>query len=341
MAEPKEPNAFIKKPMNERLDLSAVMSIIKSVKDHPSNDRIDPNDFRNATTLDDEHVSVNVIKKDLEEVERKKNKIAELSENLDPNQARANLIANFVEIAIPESIKNLGWLGTNVRIINPSLYDDYERGVDSILQMYPNEIIKSRKDLRILGFSIDFTISETQYEKKFFNNGLAIAEGKIPQIRYFSADVMTESGNRNVKIIDLPIPKIIISCPQNELLAEAQEHLFEYSKSPKDEDKKRAAQGTTLKYYFIRESLAQLRCFKDLSEKFENYEAEELYSKALDSFIAILKENGIDDEVLEQKLVDINQPKISLDNPNEKYEFIINYINIQPTVVKKGKLYSK
>lgn len=336
--EPKEYQGFIKKPMSERLDLDAVIKVIQSVKDHPSNKRIDPTDFINATTLDDQYISEKIIREDLHKVEIKKNKIEEQGDSLDPNQNRANLIANFVEIAIPESIKNLGWLGKNVKVIKPSLYDDYERGVDSILQMYPDEIIKSRKDLRTLGFSIDFTISDAQSEKKFFENGLAIARGNVSEVKYFSADVMTETGSRNVKIIDLPIPKIIIACPQNEMLAEAQKHLFEYIRSPKDENKKNEAKETTLKYYLIRETLNQLRCFKDLSIKFGNRQAEELYGGALDSFLSILKDSEIDNGILEEKLVGIDPPKIGLDDPNGKYNWIIDVIKAQPGVIKEESI---
>lgn len=328
----KEDNRFIKKPLSERLDLSAVMDVIKIIKE--SNKRIDPNDFRNATTLDGEPISINIIKEDLEKVELKKNRIVKQDEGLNPSQTRANLIANFVEVAIPESIKNLGWLGADITALDPSLYDDYERGIDSIL-LYQNEIITDRRDLKTLGLSMDFTISDMQYEKKFFENGLAIAKGGIPKVKYFGADVMTVDGMRKIKIIDMPIPKVIISCPQNELLAEAQKHLFEYVRSPKNENKIKDARETTLRYYFIREVLSQLRCFKDLSIKFENKQAEELYNRALESFINLLENNRIDEEVLEERLTGINPPKFLLDDPDGKYMWMIGVISNMPGVKKE------
>lgn len=280
----------------EEINLDEIRSIIEKRESLPENKRIDPNDFRN-----NEAFPINMIKGDLEEVEEKRKRILEQKSRLSKDQIDANTIANLVEVAVPEAIRNLGWLGDKVKVIRPSLYDDYFRGIDNIVQMLPEEKIEDEKDLKCMGFSIDFTISDEEAQKKAFEAMLAIARGKIPSIKYFSTDIMTKKGKRNVKIRDFQIPRIIMSCP-HKILKESQDDLMNYEKNPNDDEAKDNAKDTTLRYYFIRESLSQLKFFADLAERMENNGAKKVYEDSLESFEKIIDEEGLDDKTLGEKV---------------------------------------
>ncbi len=213
-----------------------------------------------------------------------------------------NKVANYVEIAVPEAIRQLGWLGDNVKVIRTSEYDDLFNGVDSVVQMVPKSIVENVTDLKTIGFSIDFTISPEGAGIKAFNLAVSIAEGKIPLVKYFSTDIMTKEGiTKNVKIRDFKIPKIIMSC-SNQVLRRSQADLLKFEENPGDAEAKENAQDTVLRYHFIRQTLKQLEFFIGVAKEFGNTGAESLYQGSLESFKGIIAGLGITNEVLNEKL---------------------------------------
>jgi hypothetical protein len=290
---------------SEEINLEEVISIIDYIENLPENKRIDPNYFRNVKKIiNGKEVNVfpiKMIKEDLDAVEEKRKMILTKKQNLTNEEINANIIANFVETSIPEAIKKLDWLGNKIKVIRPSLYDDYFRGIDNIIQILPDKIIEDKKDLKCIGFSIDFTISDMAAEEKVFEAALAIAKGKVPSIKYFNTDIMTKHGSENIKIKDFQIPRIIISCP-NKILEESQEDLLNFEKKPEDLETRENAQDTTLRYYFIRECLTQLKFFAEVAKRVKNTVAYDVYMNSLESFKKILDELGIDEKLLNKKI---------------------------------------
>jgi hypothetical protein len=240
------------------------------------------------------------IDHDIKDVENKRREILEQKVNLSEYQKSRDKIAEFVEVSIPEAIRNLGWLGENVNVIRPSDWDDYFRGIDNVVQMLPDEIIEDENDLKCIGFSIDFTISEKSALDKVFEASLAIARGKVPSMQYFSADIKTKDGDKNIKLRDFKIPRIIMSCP-DDVLNKSKNDLLNYEKNPDDENIKEKAKDCVLRYHFIKETLSQLEFFSDLSSKLGNTEAEKVYSESLEIFKELIEEQGIDEKLIKEK----------------------------------------
>jgi hypothetical protein len=314
------------RPNEKIIDLKEVRSIIEKRESLPENKRIDPNDFRNSyikLNVNGKEIDafpLNMIKGDLEDVERMKKEIIDQKSQLSEFQINANTVANFVEMAVPEAIKNLGWLGEDVKVIRPSLYDDYFNGVDNIIQMSSNEILESGEKGKYIGLSIDFTISEDQSMGKVWDNALLIAQGKMSQVKYFSTDIKTKHGIENVKIRDLQLPKIIMSCP-HKILSKSQEDLLNFEKDSSDNDTREKAKDTVLKYHFIKETISQLKFFAEIAKRFKNINAENSYNTSLNDFIELIREQGITDEILDEKVGDIQSlsSRIDLDASDSLY----------------------
>lgn len=286
------------------LNLQEFISAIDRIENLPENKRIDPNFFRNVFKIVDgkevKEFPVKMIMGDLEEVEKIRASILNRRKDLSEDQIKANVISNFVEAMVPEAIKKLGWLGEKIKSIRPSLYDDYCRGIDNILQILPDEVVESEKDIKCIGISIDFTISEGEANKKMGEALAKIAEGKVPLVKYFNTNIITKDGKQNVKIRDFPMPRIIITCPRK-IILESQDDLLNFSNNPDDTEAKEKAKETKLKYYFIRECLTQLEFFVDVAKRLGKTNAEQVYLNSLGLFKDILDEQGIDKKLLDKK----------------------------------------
>ncbi len=279
----------------ETLDLEMIETTVEEIKNRPENRRIDPKDFYESGLF-----SKKLIDHDIEDVEVKQKEILNQKAGMSEYQKSRNKIAEFVEVSIPEAIRNLGWLGENVNVIRPSDWDDYFRGIDNVVQMFPDEIIEDENDLKCIGFSIDFTISEKSALDKVFEASLAIARGKVPSMQYFSADIKTKDGDKNIKLRDFKIPRIVMSCP-DDVLNKSKNDLLNYEKNPDDENIKEKAKDCVLRYHFIKETLSQLVFFTELAEKLGNTAARDVYNSSLESFKMIVEEQGIDDDLIEEK----------------------------------------
>ncbi len=306
---------------SKEIDLEDIISAIEKMEGLPENQRINPEDFKNVKKLvagkETDLFSLSEIEVDQNKVEEKRARILSQRENLPGGQKNANAVANFVEVAVPEAIRKLGWLGDKIKVIRPSLYDDYFRGIDNVIQMLPEEVIEGEEDLRCIGFSIDFTISEDEAKNKVFGIMLEIARGGIPSIKYFSADIMTKDGPKSLMLKEFKIPKIVMSCP-HKILSKSEEDLLSFENNPDDAGAKNKAEETPLRYYFIRESLSQLRFLTDLAGRMGNKEAKGVYQKSLDSFMKILEDMGIDEDTLNKKIGKISGliNKFNLDAEN-------------------------
>jgi len=270
-------------------------SVIEKIDQKPENQPIDPKDFVGVSFFDEEEV-----KRDIYLVEEKRNKILN-EKSTNPIQNDAHISANFVEVAVPEAIKELGWLGKKVKVIKPSLYDDFFRGIDNVIQILPDEEVRDQKWIRCIGFSMDFTIDKEAAKNKAIEEMIAIKKGKVPAMKYFKTDIMTTEGQMEIKLKNFKIPKVIMLCPK-EIMDESKNDLLHFEINPDDEYARKKAEDCVFKYYFMKESLAQLEFFATLAGMVGNKAAEDTYKNSLESFRHILKEQGIDEDFLEKKV---------------------------------------
>lgn len=284
----------IHKEKHVRGELAEIDSAIEQIEHAPENKAIDPKDFIGVSFFTKDEVE-----RDLKLVEEKERKIK--SQKLSEQQIDIERTAHFVETVIPEAIKKLGWLGEKVKVIKPSRYDDLFRGIDNVVQILPEKEIENEKWIRCIGFSMDFTISRKEAQEKAFEEILAIAKGKVPSMKYFKTEIMTSKGEMEIKLKNFKLPKVIMSCPQ-EIMNESKEDLLNFETNPEDTEAKTIAENTPLRFYFIKEALAQLDFFADLANRFENKAAKEVYRDSRESFKEILEEQGIDEKVLAEKI---------------------------------------
>ena len=277
----------------ESYSLEEIDNIVENIDKR--NPRIKLADFYDTELFTKEHID-----HDIEDEESDTKEFTEQKKRLSPHQRERMKIAEFVEVSIPEAIKNLGWLGEKVKVIRPSKWDDYKRGIDNVIQMLPEEVVEDEKDLKCIGFSIDFTISEKSTIDKAFEVSLAIARGKVPSMQYFSTSIKTKDGEKDIKIRDFKIPRIIMSCP-DEILNKSKNDLLNYEKNPDDEKSVEKAKDSALRYHFIRETLSQLEFFANLSDEVKNEAAGKIYRDSLEQFTKIIDEQGIDDEMIKEK----------------------------------------
>ncbi len=311
-----------------------LVTLLNVIESRPENIRINPKDFRGAKhEVNGEWVYTfpeAMVKGDLKDVEKKREMISKEETTLSEKDKQISKMANFIEVAVPEAIRKFGWLGENVKVIRPSLYDDYFRGIDNIVQVEPNKPIENEKDINCIGFSIDFTISEKAAVDKMFWLAVSLAKGKIPSVKYFSANIKTKEGtSKNVKIKDFQMPKVIMACP-GRVNSESKGDLLNVEKNPNDQEAIAAAKDTTLRYYFIRETLTQLAFLSDTSKRLGNMDAAELYAKSLESFQQIMAEQGITQELLDQKLDGIKSLTQQVNYDDQFLGFIKSTSEINP-----------
>jgi hypothetical protein len=289
-------------------DMQDLRRFIEEVESNPEYRRIDPADFIGVTHSfkgrDEVLFPEGEIKDDISRVDVKMSDIRRKMGDVDGHQKESDMAADFVETMIPQAIRELGWMGDSVRVINPSLYDDLYRGIDMAVQMMPDKVVEDERFVRCMGFSVDFTISHLEAKKKIFDEMVQIAQGKIPSMKYFMAKILTKAGPKEIKLKNFKMPKIIISCT-GEVLEEAKEDFLAYEGDKDDLEVKEKASKNPLRYHFIREALAQMRFFIKLAGKVDNPRAREVYSANLVAFESAIKDQEIDEGELEQKLKNI------------------------------------
>ena len=283
-----------KKELAGTSEIGKLADIIEQIESKPENLSINPRDFNGVSFFTQDE-----IERDLYLVEEKRNKI---QKNQDKSEEMTNALitANFVEAMVPEAIRSLEWLGNKVRVIKPSLYDDYYRGIDNVLQILPEDVIENEKWIRCIGFSMDFTISKEDAEKKAFDLMIALTKGVVPSMKYFKTDVVTTHGPMEIKLKNFKLPRIIMFCPK-EIMNESKEQLLNYQTNTDSTDARETAKDCDLKYHFIRESISQLEFFAKLSGIVGNDTAQKVYSDSLISFRQILLEQGITDEIVSNR----------------------------------------
>ncbi len=283
-------------------DMHDLRKFIEEVTSTLEYQRIDPTNFIGLTQTfkgkQEVLFSEAEVRDDVSKVDAKMAGIKRKRQDVEGHQREADMDADFVEIMIPQAIRELGWMGDNVRVINPTLYDDLFRGIDMAIQMTPNEVVEDERSVRCLGFSVDFTISHTEAKKKMFDEIVQITQGRIPSMKYFEAEIITKDGPKKIRLKNFKMPKVIVSCT-GEALKEAEEDFLAYESDKGNAVVKEKASQNPLRFHFIKEALAQMRFLIKLAERVGNARAKEVYGASLAAFEEVIREQGIDEAKLE------------------------------------------
>jgi len=315
---------ILEKPVE--VDLNRRLELINVIENEPGNLRIDPNNFRGVTTIVDGRRALfdsRVIKEDLDQVEKKKKWIEENESKLSGEERLNKAVALFVESAIPSCIRKFNWLG-NVRVIRPSLYDDYFNGIDCAIQIFPEEIVESDIDIRCMGFSIDFTISEKAKEKKLYDIINTIADGKTPSMKYFETEIRKKDGLQEIKRREFLVPKVVITCSKK-WLDESLGYLDGHFKDLDNLIFQEKVRNMALKYLVIRDSIIQLELFAVVAEIEGNSFAQKAYLNSLSAFKKILNELKINREDLDKRVDAVERSAPAFD-PNTHHDIVEMWI---------------
>lgn len=270
-----------------------VEQLIVKIESEPGNSRIDPRDF--IDLFDDP----NEIENDIASSERLLKLYKDNAELLGEREKVMTVDANFVETMVPEAIKRIGWLG-RVKVIRPSLYDDFVRHIDTIVQIQEKEIAETVEDLRCLGFSIDFTISPTEAKENVLKIAEEIKRGFCPSAKYFKTEFKTKRGVEVIKLKNFKMPRIVIACDK-EMMEDTKDKFIEYIHSPDDNKKKQEVQNCNMKYLFIHEAMVQLEYFGKIASLAGNEVVASKHVEVLASLKRIIAEQGINNNNLISK----------------------------------------
>ncbi len=323
--------------------LSAVgrelFDLIEKVEGNPENRRIDPKDFIDYSVPMAGRV-VNLFPKaeveaDLQRVEERRRAFTEKSQVVEKiDNGEVSAMAALVESMLPQLIRELAWLGERVKVINSSLYDDYFNKIDGALQLLPDREIRDERDIRCVGFSIDFTLSQKEALGKIFDQIVFLSQGRIPKMKYFQTEISTLQGPKDIKLRDFKIPHVILAC-SGDLVEDSVDDFTAYEEGAEDSNLRERLDNCDLKFYFIRETVSQLIFFAELLEKFIELEkaegndqnlignyrrALEMYDNASAELIGIVKSMGYDSQVIRERIKHIPSPtdKFDLNKPEGK-----------------------
>ena len=329
-------NTFFKPKEASSVLMGDLARLIEKIESDPENARINPVDFIDYTVIINGK-KVNkfpraMVETDLAEVEYYKEKFAQGSGKDDPRyRSESTLRGALVESMLPLMIRELSWLGPQVKVIPTSLYDDYKRQIDSAIQLLPNREIKDEHDIRCVGFSIDFTTSLEESYRKVFYQALALYHGDIPSIKYFKTDIVTKEGVKTIMLPNFKVPRVVLSC-SGDFVDDASEDFAAYEEGNRDPKLMKKLDDSDVKFYVIRETVAQLVFFGEVIERFlkdekakgveadgkmiDQYQiALDIYDNALFQFQEIIKSLGYNRKMVDEKIKHIPSPtnKFNLD----------------------------
>ncbi len=157
------------------------------------NSRIDPNDFRNNRFFD-----VGDIDADLSHCENLHGQFDDQKKRYTPEQQSQYERGLAAEYTLRHAIQEHGWISENIHVIVTSEYDDYVRGIDSVLQ-----IVLGEGRYEHLGFAIDFASGTADVGKKIRRTFDMIDQGYAPSVKYFDSPKTGQLKN-------FKVPRIIV-----------------------------------------------------------------------------------------------------------------------------------
>lgn len=249
------------------------------------NTKFSPQDFSKFYSQEEIDRDVLKLTKKIEE---------SIAENSNSRE-KSKKIATILEYIIAVCINHSKWLGENVSIFSTSMFDDWIRGIDGILEMTnPHDKNESSKHL---AFGIDITFSsimDKEFEDKIQSILYGINEGKLVEAKYFQKP----TGEILPK---LKMPKIIISVK----FSEVRTLVFDFKNLDKEEYKQRL-ENHPMKYHMIEQILGQCNLFANYARSINEDYVARAYENVIDFFDEIAQD---DDELKEmiEKYYESNQ----------------------------------
>ncbi len=285
-------------------DADQLQKCVEKMKAQSGDNRINPVDFRGIKVMttggeislfrDEEIVG------DIKAVQKAEADFARKASNFGDKEVENFLKADFVENIIPAGIKDFNWLGEKVKTILPSTYDDIFNHVDLILQMLPKEVAEKPEDLKCVGFSVDLTVSPAEAREKFGNLMMSLARDGQSRVKYFKTEMKTTEGEKEIKLRNFKLPRVIVSC-SGEVLNEIQEEFMRLTDDENDESAKEKIKDCRLKYVVIQEIFIQLKLISLIFGKDGIMDISISYGRALTAFTKLMAEQGITPENIGQK----------------------------------------
>jgi len=212
--------------------------------------------------------SKDAVERDLQLVEKRE----ESFKARETAESRANKqLADIFEAIVLEHGELSEWFGENAVTFKTSNYDDYENGVDTIIEFQDPDT----RSASYLGLAADITFTG-DLTKKFDNLKKQIENGRLARVKYFHSEHMNIHGQLS------KLPEVIIGAHRNTVL-ELAEHWIA------GENKQLASHK--IQIMILRQMSDQLKTFALYSESINQNEAAKIYAERL----------AVVNEILDQK----------------------------------------
>lgn len=190
----------------EKADIGIIHSRAEKVMDKA---RIKEADFVNPYGQE-------TIDRDLETVRRHEK---EFEHNTNEYTREQKAVADIFEALVLENGELSDWFGPNAITHKTSKYDDYENGVDAVIE-FQSEMSGAAS---FLGLAADVSFS-ADTSKKFDRLKAGILKGRLPQVKYFNSSDGYFHGRLNM------IPEVVIGASKQTVLELAELWQFKRNK---------------------------------------------------------------------------------------------------------------
>lgn len=217
-------------------------------------------------------------------------------------------MGHMAEYVFYQAIENYGWLAPKekVHLIITSLFDDYIRGIDSVIQ-----IIMGDGKFDHFGLAVDFTTSEQDIGYKLKVTFDSLDNGFCPSVKYFDSD-------KTGPLKNFKVPRLVIAADGRTIqrLSDLCEEII-FDSSVSDESK-RALVDDVFKYSFYLQIRLQLMAFiarlEKVAEKAQREKRSEIknraeetlarHQQALVTLDVLEKENNINIDTISSHMKD-------------------------------------
>lgn len=209
-----------------------------------------------------------------ESVERDLQLVAKREEGFksrETEESRINKqLADIFEAVILEHGELSEWFGTNAVTFKTSSYDDYENGVDTIIEFQDQDT----RAASYLGLAADITFTGDP-TKKFDNLKKGIENGRLARVKYFHSEHMNIHGQLS------KLPEVIIGAHRKTVI-ELGEHWISGENSILAKHR--------IQIMILRQMSDQLKTFALYAESVKQIEAANIYKERLEVVDNILNE---------------------------------------------------
>jgi len=264
---------------------------IESIAEETDRIRINPLDFMGHPFFSEEEIN-----DDLNHCREKEARIAEQNRQLPPEKTAQIERGLAAEYTFRHAMQDYGWLAEKVSAFVTSQFDDYFRGIDSIIQI---DLGPDRYEH--VGFALDFGTSQEDVGNKLRHTFDAIDNGYTPSVKYFDSE-------KTGKLKNFKVPRIVIGAG-----TEALQRLVNYSSeimngSAAAENDRQAIAGDPFKHVVFGEIIAQLGTFCNRLQK--------VIDKAHAEKRNDIERRAKDSLTIHKKALDVMQELIALRNSN-------------------------